>query len=344
VAYVSFELRGLAYGPDEIVAFQRRLADEVGAVPGVAAVGFTGDAPLLGRNSSARVRLPGADDAAWRSAERNMVTPGYFSAAGIPIVQGRTFTAAEQTATSAVVIVTESTARNLWPGQDAVGQMLVRRVGDEEARWQVVGVAQDAQVTVLGETEPYYVYEPIPPQFQHQLKLIVRSRTDVAAIAPGIRGVVERLDPRLAFDVTPIAANIEAWQQRAAFVTALSVAVGVLALGLAAVGIYGVVAFVVARRAHELGVRMALGARAGQMLRLVLGQTMRPVAAGALAGVLVAVATSTLLSSVLFGISPLDPIAIAGAMAFLLGVAALASLPAARRAMRVSPMTTLRAE
>ena len=344
VAYVSFELRGLGYGPDEIVAFQRRLADEVGAVPGVAAVGFAGVVPLLGRNSWARVGLPGADDAAWRTAQRNMVTPGYFAAAGIPVVRGRTFTAAEQTETSAVVIVTESTARNLWPGQDAVGQILVRRVGDEEARWEVVGVAQDAQVTVIGEIEPYYVYEPIPPQTQDWLKLIVRSRTDVASIAPGIRGVVERLDPRLVFDVTPIASNIEAWQQQAAFVTALSVAVGVLALGLAAVGIYGVVAFVVARRAHELGVRMALGARASQILRLVLAQTMRPVAAGALAGVLVAVATSTLLSSVLFGISPLDPVAIAGAIAFLLGVAALASLPAARRAMRVSPMTTLRSE
>jgi ABC-type antimicrobial peptide transport system permease subunit len=116
----------------------------------------------------------------------------------------------------------------------------------------------------------------------------------------------------------------------------------VLALGLAAVGIYGVVAFVVARRAHELGVRMALGARASQILRLVLVQTMRPVAAGALAGVLVAVATSTLLSSVLFGISPFDPVAIGGAIAFLLGVAALASLPAARRATHVSPMMTIR--
>ena len=155
---------------------------------------------------------------------------------------------------------------------------------------------------------------------------------------------MERLDPRLAFDVTPIASNIEAWQQQAAFVTAVSVAVGVLALGLAAVGIYGVVAFVVARRAHELGVRMALGARASQILRLVLAQTMRPVAAGALAGIVVAAATSTLLSSVLFGISPLDPVAIAGAIAFLLGVAALASLPAAGQATRVSPMTTLRSE
>jgi predicted permease len=344
VASLSFELRGLGYGPDEIVAFQRRLAEEVGAVPGVAAVGFAGQPPLRGRNMWARVRLPGQEAASQR-AELNKVTPGFFEAVGIPIVLGRTFTEAEQTETSTVVIVTESTARNLWPNQNPLGQMLARDVGaNREARWEVVGVAQDAQVTVIGEADPYYVYEPIQPQFQHTLRLIVRSRTDVASIATQVRGIVQALDAHLVFDMTPVASNIEAWQQQAAFVTTLSVVVGMLALGLAAVGIYGVVAFVVARRAHELGVRMALGARAGDMLRLVLGQAMRPVAAGALLGVLVAAGTSTLLSSVLFGISPLDPIGIGGAVAFLLCVAVLASLPAARRAMRASPMTTMRYE
>jgi predicted permease len=345
VAYVSFELRGFGYGADDIVAFQRRLADEVRALPGVAAVGFAAEPPLRGRNMSGRVRLPGQDDTAWRRVERNNVTPEYFSAAGIPIVRGRTFSESEQTERSAVAIVTESTARNLWPGQDAIGQTLAWRVGpDQEARAEVVGVARDAQVTVIGETEPYYVYEPSPPQFQHQLKLIARSRTDVAAIAPGIRDVVQRLDPRLAFEVTPIASHIEDWQQRAGFVTVLSLAVGALALGLAAVGIYGVVAFAVARRAHEIGVRIALGARASHVLGLVLRQTMRPVVAGTLAGVVMAAVTSTFLSSVLFGISPLDPIGIGGAVAFLLSVAMLASLPAARRALRVDPMTTLRRE
>jgi len=342
LAYSAFDLRSLGYGPAEIVAFQNRLADELGAQPSVAAVAFVGVAPLTGGSSFARVRL--LDSATWITADRNMITPGYFSAAGIPIVRGHTFEAAEQTETSTVV-VTESTARNLWPGQDPIGQVLVRGIGEnEETRWEVVGVAQDAQVTVIGETAPYYFYEPIPPQLQYWLKPIVRSRTDAAAVAPLVRSVIETLEPRLAFDVTPIASNIEAFQQRAAFVAALAVVVGVLALGLAAVGIYGVVAFVVARRVQELGIRMALGARAGDLLRLILRQTMRPVAAGALAGVLVGAATSTLLSSVLFGISPLDPIGIGGAVAFLLGVAVLASLPSARRAMRVSPMTTMRYE
>ena len=345
VAYLSFELRSLGYGPEEIVAFQRRLVDEVGAAPGVAAVGFAADPPLRDGNMWARVRLPDQDAGAWRSAKRNMVTPDFFAAAGIPVVRGRTFTEADQTETSTAVIVTESTARNLWPNQNPLGQVLVRDVGaSREARSEVVGVAQDAQVTVIGETESHYVYEPIPPQFQHQLKLIVRSQTDVAAIATQVRDIVRALEPRLAFDVTPVASNIEASQQRAAFVAALSIIVGVLALSLAAVGIYGVVAFVVARRAHELGVRMALGARAGQVLALVLGQTMRPVLAGALVGVLVAAGTSTLLSSVLFGISPLDPIGIGAAVGFLLCVAVVASLPAATRAMRVSPTTTMRYE
>jgi putative ABC transport system permease protein len=345
VVYSSFELRGLGYERGAIEAFQRRLADEIGALPGVAAVGFAADAPLTGPNMTARVRLPGEDLAAGRVAGRNMVTPAYFSAAGIPIVRGRTFTVAEQVETSAVVIVTESTARSLWPDRDPVGQTLVRRAGtDDEARWEVVGVARDAHVAVIGQAEPYYVYEPIPPQFQHQLKLIVRSLTDASAIAAQVRGVVQALEPRLAFEVTPVEANIEAWQQRAALVTSLSFAVGLLALALAAVGIYGVVAFVVARRAHEIGVRMALGAGAARILRQILGQTLRPVVVGAVVGVGVAMALSTVLSGVLFGISPFDPIGIGGAVAFLLAAALLASLPAARRALRASPMTTIRYE
>jgi predicted permease len=345
VAYVPFELRGFGYGADDIAEFQRRLADEVGTLPGVAAVGFAADVPLEGSNMSVDLRVPGPGEAVWQIAERNMVTPDYFSAAGIPIVLGRTFMESEQRETSAAVIVTESTARNLWPNQNPVGQTLARRDGsDGEAHWEVVGVARDVQAAVIGQTPPYYVYEPIPPQFRHQLQLVVRSNTDVASIAAGIRGIVRRLDPRLDTEVTPVTANIEAWQRRATFVTVLSIVVAALALTLAAVGIYGVVAFVVARRSHEIGVRMALGARAGRVLALILEQTMRPVAAGAVAGLVIAVASSTLLSRVLFGVSPLDPIGIGGAIIFLLSVAMVASLPAARRALRLDPMTTIRYE
>jgi predicted permease len=345
VAYSSFELRGLGYERSDIATFQRRLVDDISAIPSVAAVGFAADPPLGGSNMSMRLRLPGEDVAAGRVARRNMVTPGYFAAAGIPVVRGRTFTEAEQTGTSAVLIVTESTARNLWPDREAIGQTLVSRAGaDEEARWEVVGVARDAQIAVIGQTEPYYVYEPIPPQFQHQLKLIVRSKTDAAAVLPQVRSAVQSLEPRLAFEVTSVESNIEAWQRRAALVTSLALVVGLLALGLAAVGIYGVVAYVVARRAHEIGLRMALGAESARIMRQILMQAMRPVAAGALVGIVTAVATSKLLSAVLFGISPLDLVSIGSAVAFLLGVAMLASLPPARRALRASPMATMRHE
>jgi predicted permease len=345
VGYVGFELRGFGYGPDDIVRFQGQLADEIAALPGVAAVAFADGVPLESSNMFANVRVPDADEAAWQLVELNKVTPDYFSAVGIPIVLGRTFSEAEQTETATAVIVTESTARSLWPDSNPIGQTLARRVGpNEEALWEVVGVARDAQVSVIGQTPASYLYEPIQPQFRHQLNLIVRSSAEVSAIAPGIHDIVQRLDPRLAIEVTPVMANIEAWQQRATLVTTLSIASGLLALALAAVGIHGVVAFVVARRSKELGVRIALGAGVSRVLGLILVQTLRPVVSGAAAGLLVAAASTALLSSVLFGISPLDPIAIVGALAFLLAVALLASLPAARRALRVDPMTAIRYE
>ena len=345
VGYVPFELRGFGYDVDQIVEFQRRLADEVSALRGVAAVGFAADAPLEGSNMSSDLRVPGSDDASWQFAERNMVTPGYFAAAGIPIVLGRSFTEADEREVAATVIVTESTARNFWPGQNPIGKTLAQRVGaDREAHLEVVGVARDAHVSVIGQTPPRYVYEPIPPQFRHQLKLVVRSDTDVTSIMAAIRAVVQRLDRRLPIDVVPVAANIEAWQRRASLVSALSIVSGALALGLAAVGVYGLVAFVVAERSHEIGLRIALGARGARVLSLILDQTMRPVAAGALAGVLAAMTSSTALSTVLFGISPLDPLGIGGAVVVLLAMAALASLPAVRRAMRVDPITAIRRE
>ncbi|HEX5045910.1 MAG TPA: ABC transporter permease [Gammaproteobacteria bacterium] len=344
VTYVPFELRGFGYGADDIAAFHRALAERVGTLPGVEGVGFAADVPLEGSNMSVNVRVPGSSRA-WQIAERNFVTPGYFSAAGIPLVLGRTFTEAEQQDTSTAVIVTESTARNLWPDGNPIGRTLARRVGaDGEALSEVVGVARDAQVAVIGETPPYYVYQPASAQTRHQLQLVVRGSGDAAVLAAGIRGVVQRLDPRIPAQATPIAENLADWQRLAALVTALSLVGGALALALAAVGIYGVVTFVVARRSHEMGVRIALGAQSGCLLRLILGQTMRPVAAGAAVGVLAAAASSQLLTSVLFGVSPLDPVGIAGAVAFLFAVALLASLPAARRALRVDPLAAIRYE
>lgn len=341
--YVELELRAFGYDAAGIAEFQRRLKEQVGALPGVAAVGFVADPPLGGSNMTVRMRAA-VDGATWHAAERNYVTADFFAAAGIPLVRGRTFTAAEETAASGAVIVTETTARNLWPGQDPLGQILARGAGDGESRAEVVGIARDAHVAVIGETPPYYVYEPAPPQFRHQLSLFVRSETDVDSMAPGIRAAVLALDPRLAVDVVPIAANIEVWQRRAALVTSLAAAIAALALALAAVGIYGVVAFVVAQRTHEIGLRMALGARGGRVLALILGRTLRPVVGGMLAGLLVAAFASAVLASVLYGVSPLDPAAIGGALAFLLAVAVLASVLPARRALDVEPMATMRYE
>jgi hypothetical protein len=241
------------------------------------------------------------------------------------------------------VIVTESTAHNLWGDADPIGRTLLQRVGrdpGEELELRVVGVVADAQVSTLGRIDPFYVYFPA----RIADKLLVRSRVDFAATAAAIRGAVRRLDPGLPAPIYPLEVNLERARSTSGLVTMLAGALGGLALALAAVGIYGVVSHFVGRRFREIAIRQALGAGAGSIYRLIFARTMRPVAAGAAFGVAGALAVSNVLSSVLFGVSPLDPLGVSGAAMFVLGVALAAGLWGARRAARLDPLKTLRHE
>jgi hypothetical protein len=259
----------------------------------------------------------------------------------IPVVRGRTFTDSDFTAEVRNAIVSESTARNLWGDEEPIGRTLLRRVGrDAEAELRVVGVVGDAQVSTLGQVDPYYVYLPT----RVADKLLVRSRLDFEATAAAIRGVVRRLDPALPAPLYPLDANLERWRGISGLVTTLAGALGGLALVLAAVGIYGVVSYFVGRRVREIGVRLALGAQIASIYRLVLRRTMRPVAIGATMGAAGAIAASGILSSMLFGVSNLDPLGLGGAALFVLGVAFAAGIWAAARAARVDPVVTLRHE
>lgn len=341
---VAADLRDFGYRPEDIPAFHRRLATQVGALPGVEAVGYSARPPWEASGLSASVRVGSQDIERYRRVQLAHVSPGYFSAAGIPIVRGRTFTPAELTDTTTAVVVTEATARRLWPGADPVGQTLNRRAGDGDEPWQVVGVAKDAQVTVMGEVDPHYLYIPAPPRFQHMLSLVVRRRTGAASVAPGIQAVVRGLDQGLSMRVTPLDANQQPWRDISGIVTSVAAALGTLALLLAGVGIYGVVSQLVHRRRREIGLRIALGARARNVLGLILRRTMRPVVIGAVVGVLAAGSASRFLSWLLFGVSPVDPVGIGGAVVFVLGVALVASALPATRALQVSPTTMLRDE
>ena len=340
VAVVAYDLRGPSYDDQKVVAFQRRVLERVRSLPGVDAVARASKMPLSPGHRQTSFRFPGQEQA--HEVDVNTVSPEYFSLIAIPIVRGRTFTASEREDTAPAVIVTEATARRYWPGQDPIGRRVLME-GQETAA-EVVGVAKDAQVSNIGETASSYMYLPAGPGPDRRLGFLVRSHVDFAALAAGVRAVTRELDPGLVARVDRLEGNLDFWRAVSRLVAGLSGSLSVLALVLASVGVYGVVSYVVSSRRREVGIRIALGANAYDVVSLILRQTMRPVVAGALIGIGGAAAASQILQSVLFGVSPLDPVAFLGAAVFLLGVAVTASLLPTREALRFDPMTILRYE
>ena len=340
VAVASFDLTRGGYDEARAAAFQRQLVERVGALPGVDGVAQAQWAPLTG-NFQIAAALPG--EAQLFPLGFNNVSVDYFSLLEIPIVRGRAFTAGDETDESTAAIVTEAAARRLWPDRDPIGQKLAIGMAPNQAEVDIVGVARDAQVAEIGDLAPSYVYLPAAPRTQRVLTLLVRSG-DFAATAAAVRAVIAELDPGLAVRVAPLEANLEATRSLARVVSALATALGAVALVLAAVGIYGVVAYAVGRRAREIGVRIALGAATRDVVALVLQQQLRPVAIGAVVGLAAALAVSRVLSSVLFGVSPTDGVALFAALVVVGGVAVLAGILPARRASRVDPNVVLHYE
>jgi len=280
-----------------------------------------------------------------RFTQYNPVSPEYFSLLGIPIVRGRAFTEGEAQSYPRPVIVTESTARKFWPAEDPVGKTLrMASAKNQQAMCEIVGVAKDAQVSSVGETDTVYIYTLAGESDQRGAQLLVRSAVDFPTTAAGIRAAMHELDRNLVVNVNRLEDNLDFWRSLSRLAASLSGSLGALALLLASIGVYGVVSYGVSRRLREVGIRMVLGANAREVLTMVLRQAMRPVLAGAAIGLAASAAVSRILSGVLFGVSALDPIAFLLAALFLLLVAIAASLVPALRATRVDPLTTLRYE
>jgi hypothetical protein len=342
VAVASYDLQG-SYDPAEAAAFQPRLLEGVRALPGVEAAAQALTEPLNFDTEGAAIGLPTQDRSQFRGTAVNAVTADYFDTVGIPIVSGRAFEDVDMIDSSVAAIVTQSTAQNLWPGQEPVGQKFLFPVGpDRDVTLEVIGVARDAQVAVAGRVEQYYLYLPASSRFALDLKLLVKSRGDFTATAAAIRAAAERLDPGLAVQVSPLEANLDYWRMLSGTLTGLAGSLGLLALTLGAVGIYGVVSYFIVRRTRELAIRVALGARPGAVRAMILKRTMRPVVAGAVVGLAGAIAASRVLSSVLFGVSPLDPVGIVAAALFVLVVAFAAGILPSRSAVRQPPLAMLR--
>jgi predicted permease len=356
VVLISLESAFDGYSQEESEARRRRLVADLEVLPGVEAVASADHKPLGDDRSPIAIRLPGEDQHQSRLGEVTTVTTDYFSVLELPIVRGRAFTEEEVRAPRGgptgpdgamarmlrPAILSETTARNLWPGGDPIGRTLLSAPAGHVAAvdtLQVVGVAADAQLGAIGRIDPYYVYVP-----GEGAALLVKSRADSITTLSGIRDAVRAVDPTLLVTVLPLEATLGWSRGISGVVTTLFGGLGVLALVLASVGVYGVVSYSVVGRYREIGVRMALGATASNVLGMILRQTMRPVVIGAGIGIAAASALSRVLSIVLFGVSPADPLGLGGAAVLVLGVALAAGVIAARPVTRVDPMATLRSE
>jgi len=341
VAVVSFDTRGLGFAPPQAATFRRMLVDRLRGLPGVESIAEAGKTPLSAGDMQTSVRR--ADGEAWQEIDFNIVSPEYFAVVRVPIVRGRTFTASENAGPTRTVIVTEATARRFWPGEDPIGRTLRMALGpDRDTPLEVVGVASDAQVARIADTTTPCMYLPADAESADGRHLLVRSSADRAALARSVRAIARDLAPGLVVSVAPLEQNLDLWRGLSRVIAGVSGSLSLVALLMAAVGIYGVVAFVVSRRLREMGIRMILGAALGDVRRLVLRQTLRPVVIGLIVGIAAAAAASRVLESVLFGISPLDPISFAAAPLLLLAIAIAAGLTPTRRLRSIEPSAALR--
>src|SRR5262245_3245854 len=339
---------------------RRRLAARLRALPGVNAVSQAERQPLSGRPSSTRITLPGQAQENDRplQASYNFVSPEYFETLGIHLRRGRIFTEQEVLAQAPVVVISEATAYRFWPHEEAIGKFIgiaaVLPPNENSPatnaaplpQFEVIGIVRDTRSGWVWEKDEAFLYVPLYTSHQQRTSdyVLVRTegdprnvmaavRDEAAGVDPNLSVIMRRVNDSLAMQMTPFQALAQ-----------ISGALGLLALLLASVGLYGVMSFVVTQRTHEIGVRIALGARRTDVIRLFLKQGLRLISIGIFFGLLGGAAISRLLIAVLVDLSPFDPLAFGGVAVLLILIGLLACWIPARRATRVDPMVALRCE
>jgi putative ABC transport system permease protein len=269
--------------------------------------------------------------------------PNYFRVMGIPLIRGREFDDRDDGTRGKVTIINESMARRFWPAEDPIGKRIMVGPGDP---WvTIVGVIKDVRQIGLDSDIRFSTYEPLAQRPWTTVEVAIRAAGDPAAVITAARGELRRLEPALLIDRTAtMSQRIEESVAPRRLNLVLFALFAVLALGLASVGLYGVVAYSAAHRTQEFGIRMALGAQPRDVLRLVLSQGLKLALTGVVIGIAAALALARLLTSLLFGVEPSDSITIASVSVLLTAVALVACWIPARRATRISPTTALRSE
>lgn len=335
---------------DRFVSFFDRTLTRLRVLPGVTAAGATNMIPLDGNATDRLIDIEGyvpRDQADKPDAQNRQVTPGWFAAMGIPLMRGRLIEAADDQHAMKAVVVNEAFVNSFFPQGDPIGKRIRLGKLTNEFPWAtIVGVVGNVRGFALNEPPLPTMYWPVAQIRQTPaLAIVVRTQGDPAALATGVRRAIAEIDPaQPIYDMQTLEQLVGKSLGQRRFTLTLMMLFGVIALVLSAVGIYGVMAFVVTQRTQEIGIRMALGARAIDVLKLIVGSGMYLAAIGVIVGLVGAFAITRLMTSLLFGVSPTDIVTFGLVSAGLLLVALLACYLPARRAMKVDPLIALRYE
>ena len=346
---VGYSLEWSGYDKERAKAFQQQLMTRLGALPGVKSVSL--DRVYMDPGIITLLDEGGTGPKQYSNVPIEEIPSTFLDTIGTPLVLGRGFTADEVNARTPVLIVSESTARSLWPGESALGKLVrieqpVRDGGTETifSSGQIVGVARDNRIYQYGETPPLMVYLPGAAPGEMDTTLLVRTTTDAAGLKDLARREAYAIEPVLRLKVKTFEEKIVGEQAIMYAASHGATALGTLAVMLAVIGLYGVMAWTVVQRTREIGIRMALGAQANNVLALVLRQGMKLVLIGAVIGIPGSLAVARLLSSMLAGVTTSDALTMGVVTALLIGVTLIACYLPARRATRVDPLETLRYE
>jgi predicted permease len=351
VLTASLSLPHARYKTDEQTAqFFQRLSAGMNQLPGVDSAGAGSDLPWTGYDENAggftiEGRKP-APHEEWH-ARYHMATPGYFSAMGIPLLQGRFFTEADKTGGPWVLIINRTMAQKYWPGEDVVGKRISfadnpKKDDDWMRIVGVVGDVKDQPNSVSAESAFWWSeYQAA----ESDMSLAIRTQGDPRQAADGLRSVVHAIDPELAVaDVKLMDSVTDASVSTPRFTFVMVGLFAGLAILLAGIGAYGVIAYTVTQRTPEFGLRIALGAQRGDLLRMVLAQSAKLVIPGTIVGVVLALSLGRVVRTLVYGVSPADPVILVAVVLLVLAVALLAAYIPARRAAQADPIATLRAE
>ena len=344
--------------PEERRGLMNRALPAVRAIPGVSLAGATDAIPLGGNHNDSVILAEGYQMKPGESLISPLnisVTPGYFEALGIHMVRGRTFDERDNENAPRVVIVDERLAQHFWPDRDPIGRRMYTpgrdkdflKIDEHTVWFTVVGVARTLRYENLdGSGAPVGAYYfPNSQQPSNGFTFALKTAADQASVIRTLRAEISRLDPDLAvFDIHSMSERLDLSLSSRRTSMILANAFGGVALFLATLGIYGVLAYLVARRTREIGIRVALGSTGGGILKLVLREGFQLVALGLVLGVVGAMFLQKAVASEIYGVRPLDPLVLASVMALLAIVALAACAVPARRAMRVDPMVALRSE